>query len=61
MAHCTPELRGLWEEALRERGAWTEPKPEDGPPIADPLAESIHIPVGRLDTKGYGPEEEEDE
>lgn len=26
VAHCAPEVREAWEEALREEGAWTEPK-----------------------------------
>ena len=24
MAHCDPETQRLWEQALREEGAWTE-------------------------------------
>jgi len=27
IAHCSEEIRTLWEQALRERGAWTEPEP----------------------------------
>lgn len=58
VAHCAPDLRALWEEALREKGAWTEPAPEQGPPIADPPAESIHQPIGDLTSRSFGPEEE---
>lgn len=31
VAHCPPERRKLWEAALRERGAWTEPTAEEKP------------------------------
>ena len=30
MAHCSKGTRELWEEALRERGAWSEPEKNDG-------------------------------
>jgi hypothetical protein len=26
IAHCSDDLKTKWEAALRERGAWTEPK-----------------------------------
>lgn len=40
IAHCSPEIRKFWEDALRDAGHWTEP--EDGSaPIADPPAESL--------------------
>lgn len=54
MAHCAPELRSGWERELRKIGKWTEPKPEDGPPIADPPAESIRQPVGDVADPGFG-------
>ena len=28
LAHCEPEMQQFWEEALREKGAWTEPESE---------------------------------
>jgi len=38
---------------LRYRGKWTAP--EEGEPIADPPAESIHQPVGDASSHGFGP------
>ncbi len=55
IAHCSPEVRGFWERALRERGAWTEPA--DGSPIADPPAESLRQAVGNIPSPVCGPEE----
>ena len=54
MAHCGPTVQILWKQALQDRGAWTEP--ESGDPIADPPMESVHQPIGDLNSPGYGPE-----
>lgn len=35
IAHCSPGMRELWERALRDRNAWTEP-PEGVPVISEP-------------------------
>lgn len=32
IAHCQPEDRAMWREAITRRGVWSEP--EDGEPIA---------------------------
>ena len=58
MAHCSEEMRVLWERQLRERGAWSEP--DDGKPIADPPAESVRQTVGDLSAHGFGPEYDPD-
>lgn len=54
VAHCTAEVREYWEQALRDRDAWTEPA--DGQPIADPPEKSFHQPIGDLSERGFGPE-----
>lgn len=54
IAHCTPQVRRVWEQVLRERNEWTEP--EDGEPIADPPAESINQPIGDVNSPHFGPE-----
>lgn len=56
IAHCSPEVRDYWKQALREHNAWTEP--EDGEPIADPPAESICQPIGDINASGFGPDHE---
>lgn len=56
VAHCTPSLKAAWRTKIDEMfpGKWTEP--EDGEPIADPPAESVHQPIGNISTHGFGPE-----
>ena len=54
IAHCDEQTRMLWEQALRDEGAWSEP--EDGEPIADPPRESITQPIGDVKSRGFGPE-----
>jgi len=53
VAHCTAEMKERWERELRYRGKWTAP--EEGEPIADRPAESIHQPVGDASSHGFGP------
>lgn len=54
-AHCTPDVQAVWRQLLQDRNAWTEP--EDGQPIADPPAESLHQAIGDVNSPGFGPEE----
>jgi hypothetical protein len=56
VAHCDPLVRRRWQQELRKLNRWTEP--EDGEPIADPLAESIAQPIGSLTSPSFGPEDE---
>lgn len=56
ISHCASAVQEYWKQALQDRGAWTEP--EDGQPIADPLAESINQPIGDIHSPSFGPEEE---
>ncbi len=56
IAHCDEQTKELWEQALRDRGAWTEP--DDGEPIADPPEESINQPIGDANSRTFGPEPE---
>lgn len=55
MAHCDAKVKAFWEQALRDRGVWTEP-PEGVEPIADPPAESINQPIGDVNSQDFGPE-----
>lgn len=52
IAHCEPQVREIWERAIRARGAWTEPA--NGEPIADPPAESVHQAVGDVNSPDFG-------
>jgi hypothetical protein len=54
VAHCSDQIRGAWQQALRDRGAWSQPS--DGEPIADPPAESIRQPIGDISSPGFGPQ-----
>lgn len=56
IAHCNDATRKHWEAELRRMGAWNEP--EDGDPIADPVAESICQPIGDPSSGQFGPETE---
>lgn len=38
LAHCSKEMKAMWEEGLKAEGHWTEP---EGEPIADPPEESV--------------------
>ena len=58
VAHCHPEVRAMWERELRKLGKWSEP--EDGEPIADPLAESVHQAVGDVNSPTFVPESDDD-
>ncbi len=42
IAHCSPEVRELWEKALRERGAWTGWE-GDTPPAPDVAPTPGHV------------------
>ena len=55
VAHCPPRVRRRWEQALRDREAWTEPA--DGEPIADPPAESFRQAIGDVQSHAFGPAE----
>ena len=54
LAHCSVEMKEHWESELRDRGAWNEP--DEGEPIADPPAESVHQAIGDVSARGFGPE-----
>jgi hypothetical protein len=55
IAHCTAEMQANWKKLLTEAGRWTEP--DDGQPIADPPGESVHQPIGDINSPNFGPEE----
>lgn len=57
MAHCDPQIRARWEQALRDRGAWTAPK-DGSEPIADPPQESFRQAIGDVSSHSFGPEME---
>lgn len=41
VAHCSEEMAEFWRQELVIAGAWSEPEEHEGPPIADPPAESF--------------------
>lgn len=54
MAHCSEQMQTYWRGALKAAGHWTEPT--HGEPIADPIEESFHQPIGDLSTPEFGSE-----
>lgn len=59
IAHCNPKIQAAWKEALQEKGAWSEPEPEAGEPVADPPEESVRQPIGDINARGFGPEHDQ--
>jgi hypothetical protein len=55
VAHCSPQTRALWERALRERKAWTEPGTGQTV-VADPPEECIAQPIGDLNSHEFEPD-----
>ena len=53
--HCTPEMVEFWKQQLGE--IWTDP-PDGADIIADPPEESLHQPIGILNSPDFGPEKE---
>lgn len=54
IAHCTPQVRQLWQQELEQRGAWTEP--DDGVSIAEPDCRQgkVWLPEGEDDDEDRG-------
>jgi hypothetical protein len=58
LAHCEESVREKWKAHLVARKVYTEPP--DGEVIADPPAETLAQPVGDINSRGFGPEKDDD-
>lgn len=54
IAHCDASTQEMWRKHLQQLAAWSEPA--EGDPIADPVAESFHQPIGDLNSPHFGPD-----
>ena len=49
IAHIKTEHQEFWTKSLKEKNAWSLP-PDGSVPIAEPLEESFHRPIGDINS-----------